>query len=251
MAEIHPLSAERHGDKQFLAQKTWSFVAQQQLAPVLCSEFSHAACEYPLVFSGKPEQLSPCVLLGIQPGINLQVNSQGEWAGQYIPAFFRGYPFVSVKIAEDKDEFAFCIDESGGHLINSGGVSLFTKDGAKSPFLQRTYNFIREYRQQIPAGMKLCKLLQGFGLLAPLNIELRDRKGNRVDKVSELFRVDEKKLAELSGESFLELREAGVLPLIYAQLLSMRHLKRMLELQENVARASAPLEETLPESFSF
>jgi len=38
---------------------------------------------------------------------------------------------------------------------------------------------------------------------------------------AEYFGVDEKRLQELSDEQFLELRKAGLLPLIYAMLMSM------------------------------
>ncbi len=254
MADIYPLTADRHGTKQFVPQTSWSFVQKQNLAPVLCTEFAHVACEYPLVFfqtTKESEQLSPFALFGLQADLNSMVDAQGQWLGKYIPAVFRGYPFMAVKSAEGKDDFVFCIDESAGHLVDKGGQPLFDKSGKKTAFLEKTFNFVREYQQQAPVVTKFCEVLQSFDLFSPLSIELRKDKDNRVVTLAGLFRIDEEKLAAVSVDNFQELRRLGMLPLIYAHLLSLRHLKRLAEMQAVAVRTSAPTEATLPESFSF
>ncbi len=253
MADIHPLSIERHGKKQFILHNSWSFVGKQNLSPILCTEFSQVAFEYPIVFSNETEnsdQLCPVALLGLQPDTNLFVDPSGRWLGKYIPATFRGYPFKAVRISEEKEEFAFCIDESGGHLVDKGGVPLY-QNGKKSQFLTDTFKFVREYQLQVPAVKKFCNLLLSLDLFSMIRIELKDAQSDKVFTVSGLQRIDERKLAELSNEKFQQLRENGMLPLIYAHLLSLGHLKRLVELQEKTVSTVGIDDEKLPDSFTF
>ncbi len=43
--------------------------------------------------------------------------------------------------------------------------------------------------------------------------------------------MNEKKFNEMSDESFIELRKRGILPLIYAHLMSLSQITRLVQLE--------------------
>lgn len=253
MSQIHPISFERHGKKQITPLDTWAFAAAYHLAPLVVSEFPQAAQNFPIVFvKSQPDAdaLAPFALLGFKQGENLFLTKTNQWRSNYIPAFFRRYPFAMARIDAEKPEFALCVDEESGLIADSGGAPLFDADGEKSPALEKAFKFTSEYQKLVPMGNMFCALLQELDLFVPLDITLED--GDKKIKLQGLVRIDEVKLNALKDEDFLKLRTQGVLPLVYAHLLSLAKISELGNLQKrNLPPAQAQPETKLPDRFSF
>ena len=192
MAQIHPVSFERHGKKQLLQLSSWNFAEKQHLAPLLVAEFVQASHYFPIVFLEKGEEVSPYALLGLQPRKNLFVDEKKQWQVNYIPAIFRRYPFTMVQVGEDKNEYALCIDEDSGLLADDGGSRLFDQEGNKAEILENALKFMVEFQKQTSVVKAFCSLLQKLDLLSPLNINLKEK--DKTVKLEGLLRIDEKSL---------------------------------------------------------
>jgi len=254
MAQIHPISFERHGKRQIKPLNSWAFTAKYNLAPLVVSEFPQAAQSFPIVFvKAQPDAdaLAPFALLGLKPDTNLFLTKDNQWLSNYIPAFFRRYPFAMAKIDAEKQEFALCVDEESGLVADSGGVPLFEDDGGKSPALEKAFNFTSEYQKLVPMGEMFCSLLQELDLFAPLEINLED--GDKKIKLQGLLRIDETKLNALKDEDFLKLRTKGVFPLVYAHLLSIAKITELVKLQQKhqASPEAKPAVTKLPDRFNF
>ena len=71
-------------------------------------EFTEAAKDFPIVFAEAGGNIVPVALLGLRNEQNLFVNDDGSWAGRYIPAFIRRYPFILSETTDTSDN-QFCI----------------------------------------------------------------------------------------------------------------------------------------------
>ncbi len=63
----------------------------------------------------------PLAVLGVEPGRNLAVNSEGKWRPRtYIPACIHTYPFVLLPTRKDSDEVSVIIDPDAPSLGDKG-----------------------------------------------------------------------------------------------------------------------------------
>jgi len=250
MTQIHPVSFDRHGKKQLLPQPSWKFTEKQHLAPLLLAEFVQASHCFPIIFLENKEEVAPYALLGLQPGKNLFVDENKQWQGNYIPAIFRRYPFTMAQLGEDKNEYALCVDEDSGLLVDDGGNQLFDQEGNKSEILEKALKFTVEFQKQTSIVKVFCSLLQKLDLLSPLEINLKGKE--KTVKLEGLLRIDEKKFNNLNDEDFIDLRKKGFIVLIYAHLLSLAKLSTFGQKINPVpAKAKSSPDAVIPESFKF
>jgi hypothetical protein len=80
-----------------------------------------------------------------------------------------------------------------------------------------------------------CKYFAEHNLFTPLN--MRVRQGQQQRNISGCYVVNEERLNNLSGERFLEMRERRYLPAVYAHLVSLAQIERLITLQEERADA--------------
>lgn len=254
MSTIVPVSSAQHGKKSLLPLSSFDFAKQQNLIPVVASEFPQVAREFPIVFVENKEKYGVFALCGLLNDKNLFVDADGRWGADYVPATLRRYPFVFAKGEDDKG-YILCIDEDSGLLADEGGTPLFNAEGEKEPALDKALSFVSTYQQAAIVSEKLCDLVQEHDLLKPLNIELKGQDGKAV-KINGLLTVDEVKLNALSDDLFLTLRQGGFLSLIYAHLLSLGSLNLLVRRMSTKVAAPAVKVDTpdgsaVPEKFSF
>ena len=101
----------------------------------------------------------------------------------------------------------------------------------------------------------MCALLAQEGLIEPWPITLKSDQADKGDQAEQggqgeqteqtlqgLYRVSEAKFNALGAEALHRLHQAGALPLIYCQLLSMQHLPLLGKLADIHAKARAHVE---------
>ena len=218
---IHPISATQFANKKFLRTKNYVFAATDALAGLVSKEFPKAALSLPIAFVPAGEDFAPVAVLGLQPGKNLFVSLYGRWIGGYIPAVFRGFPFLLANAEDDRQ--VLCINDAHGSISETEGEDFFDQESQPTQAVKDILDFLNQVASNRLATLKVVKVMQKHQLIAPWPIKLKGAD-QQEQTLEGLFRVDESALNLLSADALDEVRRAGALPLIYCQLLSMQHL---------------------------
>jgi hypothetical protein len=84
------------------------------------------------------------------------------------------------------------------------------------------------------------KYFAEHNLFTPLN--MRVRQGEQARNITGCYVVNEERLNNLSNDRFLEMREKRYLPAVYAHLVSLAQIERLMQLkEERGAKAAAAL----------
>ncbi|MFA7669955.1 MAG: SapC family protein [Burkholderiaceae bacterium] len=239
MTQISAVSREQHAGKRWQRPASYSFTANDAVAPLVAQELPRACMSMPVGFVQTPNGYQLVAVQGLQSGRNLWLAPDGRWIGPYVPAAYRGHPFVLAKANDD--QHALCIRNVGGVISESEGEPFFGEDGKPSKPIQDVLRFLELLATNTRQTAALCALLDTHGLIQPWNIQVKTGGGDSGNerKVQGLFRVDETALNALPPEAFEALRKGGALALVYCQLLSMQHLKTLATLTDQHAKAAS------------
>lgn len=240
-----PVSFGRHGAHSVKAGADFSFSRDVNSVPLMAAEFESAADEFPIVFAGQPGELVPVAMLGLRDGENVYVDERGAWAGKYIPAFLRRYPFV---FSASGDTFTLCVDESyPGFNTEGRGERLFDSDGERTQYLQGVLNFLQAYQAQFERTRALTARLEDLGLLEPMQAQFVLPSGQRMT-LSGFLAVSRARLRALPGAELARLAQSEDLDAIYAHLHSLRNF---IPTAERVAKALPPTQPQEPAAEAF
>lgn len=239
--QVVPVSAERHASKRVRPSDDFRFASGFHIAYVTTHEFARAAAIYPVVFleDKASDGYRPVALLGLEAGENLFIDAQGKWAASYIPAIIRRYPFALVK-ASDADRFIVCVDEASTLLHDSEGAALFDEQGQPTQVIENVKRYLGELQQMDQITGQFSRFLVENNLLTPLNMKVN--AGDQVRNITGCYVINEERLNNFSDAKFLEVRQKGYLPAIYAHLISLAQIERLAGLKkpaEVVADAAA------------
>jgi len=247
MANYQVVTTSSHADKRWRKYTDFLHARQDAVAPLLLHEFPAAAKELPLGFIAAEGAFVPVAVQGLQPGKNLLVTPDGRWVGGYVPARYRGYPFM---LANTQDgSHVLCVDEDSGLLTQDGDAeAFFDENGAPAPSIRKVLDFLSAIASKQQLTEKVCAVLQKHELIQPWPIKVSSSSG-AVD-IGGLFRIDEARLNALPLEALDEVRQLGALPVIYLQLLSMQNLKLLSRLAEIFPAADAS-SSSIPDELVF
>ncbi|MBC7438172.1 MAG: SapC family protein, partial [Bdellovibrionales bacterium] len=190
-------------------------------------EFIEACKEYPIVFTQVGgDKIVPVAMLGLREGENLYVAADGKWSAGYIPAFVRRYPFVLAEL--EGQQMGVCIDEAYSGLNEKDGEALFDDKGNNTPFLQNALDFLNRYQVEYMRTDRFCQRLKDAGLLMEMNAKADLFDGTSF-MVNGLMIVDERKLLQLSDKDALEIFRSGELSWVYAHLVSLSNMNRLVD----------------------
>jgi len=214
---LEPLAAERHGDLK-LRDVGYGFAAQANAVPLTAEEFPIAARTLPIVFGAEAPHM-PMALTGLQPGHNHFVDAEGRWkADVYTPAYLRRYPCFLVRVAQQSDQVALCIDPKAPQISREEGFPLFT-DGKPSEQLQRAVEFCRQVEQAMLRTRAMVEGLVALNLLKASNVQFQH--GGKPVRIQGFHAVDREALRALPADKLAELRDKGWLDAVYAHLMSV------------------------------
>lgn len=220
---------ETHGDKAWRRFSGYQFALGANTAHLAAQEIAKAALVMPLAFMQVEAKVSLVAICGLLPQQNLFVAPDGRWAGAYVPAVFRSYPFKLAKSGENN--LSLCIDTDSGLLVNrSEGEALFNDDASPTQAVQQVMQFLAQVTQGQETASRAATALSQAALLEPWPIRVREAEGER--EVNGLLRVNEQALNSLDDENFLSLRKTGALQLAYAQMLSSGNMEVLAKLAQ-------------------
>jgi len=235
--KLVPFNSQKHAGKKILSIDSYQFAENTHIASLLVNEFRRAAPVYPIVFLKDAEdQYGSYALFGLEQGENLFIDAEGRWNVGYIPAIIRRYPFALGK-GEGQDQFLICLDEESEFISESEGQPLVNEDGKPGEVVEKAKEFLSELYKSNQLTSRFCKELEEQELLTPLNMQIKGKGEEKAINIAGCYGVDERKLNELSDEKFVQMRKNGILPLIYAHLISLAQIERLVRLKnEGVSR---------------
>lgn len=236
--KVVPVNRERHARTRIREMKGFGFAAKFHIAYVTMHEFSRAAAVYPIVFVEDKDKdaFRPVALLGLDAGENLFVGADGKWEASYVPAIIRRYPFALAATGSE-GQFTICIDE-GSELVSDGeGSPLFDDKGEPTAVIDNVKRYLSELQQMDQLTQQFSAWLKENNMLTPLNMRVRDH--DKVKNIAGCYVVNEERLNNLSDDRYLELRAKRFLPAIYAQLISLAQVERLMSLKDRRVEAAA------------
>lgn len=230
MPNYQAISKSTHAHLRWQRYTSYSFAAADALAPLVAHELPRAMMSFPIAFTRLEQGFVTAAVQGLAVGKNLFVAPDGKWVSEYIPASYRGYPFVLADT--DDGRKALCFDEQSGLLreTEQPGELFFGDDGLPAQAVSDVLNFLNEVDKNLKITSGICQVLEKHDLIEPWVINLKTDDGTR--QLDGLFKINEDALNKLPMESFQDLREAGALNLIYCQLLSMPNLQKLGQLAQ-------------------
>ncbi|MBF0210215.1 MAG: SapC family protein [Desulfamplus sp.] len=234
--KIEPLTQNSHQDIRFTSVADYSFAKNVSNAPISFSEFIHASKYYPIVFL--KEHNLPVVLLSLNRDQNNFINEDGSWKVQYIPAYFRQYPFILVKAAAPSDSpeasgngssasttdaseerYVVCIDRDAPHFASLQGDIMFTANGQFTDMTQKAVEFLKLYQREISLTSNIVKIMEDKGILVDRQFNV-NMNGQNIS-VGGFRAVDMVKLNELDDATLADWVRKGIMPLIFSHANSL------------------------------
>jgi hypothetical protein len=240
--ELERVTLSAHGEMRFRPIANYLFAQGAMVADIAAAELAQAAINFPLAFVGRDEALDLVALLSTTPGRNLFVSDKGLWLADYVPASVCTYPFQYCTGAGGGAAALF-VDMKSGLLTMNEGQPLFTEAGKPSDKTREIVHILRTYEKSRRATRKACAQLRQFNLLVPWGADCE------VETLRKLWRVDEAMLNRLPQGAFEVLRQGGALPIIYAHLLSLALLPRLVALARMHSAADASKRKLLHSCF--
>jgi hypothetical protein len=188
-----------------------------------------------VVFAADGDAHALVALAGLSSDRNSLIDDAGKWHGSQIPAAWSRGPFRLAAVAGGEEEkLVLCLDDTSPQLSETEGLPLFDETGAPTPLIADASSVLSKFETSLRHTRLLCKMLKELGLLVPWDLDMPQASGKKI-QLKGLFRVDEPKIATLSGDDLVSLRNAGGLALIYAHLLSLSKIGVLARISEQIA----------------
>jgi|TARA_R110000868_G_scaffold138175_2_gene352070 hypothetical protein len=231
-----PIDSKAHV-KMSLKKFDLGFTSEVNAVPVNMIEMPQICHFYPIAFS-PDANATPVAILGLRDGENLFVNGKGEWLSQtYVPAYIRRYPFIFSEMP-DSDKFSLCIDNSDAVMDEKSEQRLFDDKGTPTALTNNALEFCKSYHAAALQTQGFSKALSDAGVLVERSVQINTGNDKKIS-FSGFRIIDEKKLAEVDDKTFMEWRNKGWLPFIYAHLFSGSQWQRLTSLLSERATAKA------------
>lgn len=236
--QIAPLQKEKHAQTKINISSPFGFAQDQHILPVVVQEFVRIGAEMPIVFIKDPatERFDVVAMLGLQTGENLMV-ADGKWQGFYVPKVLWNHPLILADDPSKDGQLLVALVESSPMVNTETGHALFDETGAESDFLKSRVDSMKEFYMQSQTTRAFNKALADLDLLVPQTLTIKLEGKPR--EITGIYIVDEKKLSSLSDEQLLDLNKRGMMPAIYAHLMSLQQVQRLGERANKAAAAAA------------
>lgn len=230
------INRDQHRTAKIGATTSFAFAAKTNSVALTVVEFIEASKEYPIVFAAVGDRRIPVALLGLRDRENLFIDADGKWDGRYVPAFVRRYPFVLAD--NGNNEFIVCVDEASPAFNAAEGQAMFDESGKNTPFLDNAMSFLNAYQAQFARTEAFVKRLQELDLFTQMSAKTELTDG-RAFVLNQLYIVDEQKLLQLDDKVAADLLKSGQAAWIYAHLMSLSNMSRLVDRISALAPAAA------------
>jgi hypothetical protein len=220
--DLMPLNSRDHATWRARTVDKASWLSNQHAIPLTVEEFPHAQRDYPIVFSAGDNPV-PLALMGLNEGVNVFFDDEGAPRGDaYIPAYIRRYPFLLAKLRPDTDEMSLCFDPTSDVLGDfKEGDALF-EDGQPSEHTKGVLDFCEKFEEAGARTGAFIEEIKNADLLMDGEVAIQQNDKPDQPYVYRGFKmINQDKLKAVDAEKIKAWNENGILPLIYAHLMSL------------------------------
>jgi len=220
--DLMPLNSRDHATWRARTVDKASWLSSQHAIPLTVEEFPHAQRDYPIVFSAGDNPV-PLALMGLNEGVNVFFDEEGSPRGDaYIPAYIRRYPFLLAKLRPDTDEMSLCFDPTSDVLGDfKEGDALF-EDGQPSEHTKGVLDFCEKFEEAGARTGAFIEEIQNAELLMDGEVAIQQNDKPDQPYIYRGFKmINQDKLKTLDGDKLKAWNDNGILPLIYAHLMSL------------------------------
>ena len=226
------LTKEKHGAMGISRpERAFGFAEGIRAVPLTISEVTSAMRHYPIIFSDTTNP-QPLAVLGLIEDRNLFVDDAGEWdPNAYVPGYLRRYPFALAADRQSDPQnprMAIIVDTGYDGLRADGGDLPFFTNGQPSDAMKQTMEYCQQYERDRMVTQQLAAKIAEHDLLAEQVAQFTP-EGGEARPFARYNGVEESRLQNLSDDKFLDLRRANILPLLYAQLISMGNWRALMD----------------------
>lgn len=231
-AHMVPLRSSVHRDLRFKFG-TLFFAVDQAVLPLALTELPKAVLHLPLAFQRVAAGLQLVAVCSLDGAANEFISPQrGLWLKGYVPNLIGVHPFGLITQERDHqagessqppggEQLAVGVITDSDWLSTSEGEPLFQPDGQPGPVLAGKMELLRTGLPNPARDARVLAPLEDLGLLAPWS-----------QLPGDLLLVDQSRLAALTPAELARLRDAGSMPLVYAQLFSLGHVPSLMQIAQ-------------------
>lgn len=221
------INKESHGDLGVtLPEKRFEYCAGVRGIPLTVSEIPAAMKDYPIVFASM-EQLIPIAIVGLIDDVNLFVDEKGEWElNRYVPGYVRRYPF-GVAAETGGERIAIVIDRAYSGLQQGGEMPLF-ENGEPTDNTKQAIEFCKGYEEDRFRTEQFSNQIRDLNIISGQTAQYTPQGQTEPRTFAEYVCIDEKALKEIPADKLGELRDAGILPMLYAMVMSLGNWRTLL-----------------------
>ena len=219
---LEPLNSGQHSKMKLKPNQTIPNVNQVHAIPVTIDEFIPAQRTFPIIFSAG-ENPVPLALMGLNEGVNTFIDDEGKPidGNAYMPAYLRRFPFMLAKLRPESDELSRCFDPTSGIIAEDDeGQALFEGD-QPTELTRGILAFCEQFETAGQRTHAFVEELQKADLLMEGEVSVQPEGASQPFVYRGFRMVDEEKLRNMRGDELRKLNQNGVLPLIFAHLMSL------------------------------
>jgi len=222
------INPEQHADLGFQRiDKPFGFCAKARALPLTISEVPAAMKDYPVIFVSK-DQLVPMAVVGLIDDVNLFVDENGNWEkNRYIPGYARRYPF-GVASETGGSRIAIVIDTAFEGLAKGGEKPLFA-GGEPSDATKQAIDFCTNYERDRLMTENYARELAKYDLVQGQSAQFTPTGSAEPQTFAEYFGIDETRLKALTDEQIVAMNKVGLLPVVYAMMMSLGNWRTLLQ----------------------
>ena len=218
------LRSAEHGFYRYTPPDNYYFGKEINLVPVTFGELKQLCCDYPIVIIKQEERFSLMLLAGLDR--NGAIDKDGQWKGDYIPAFLRRYPFALVSGDDDKT-LQLGFDLESGCFSSPSGEPLFDTEGKPSAPLLEAKDLLELYNSELQITQSILLKLKEKDLLKESQMTWTNEEREE-QKVEGFYIVDRKKMLEQEDEFLLMAIKNGWMEMIELHLFSLKNIGKIL-----------------------
>ncbi|WP_299080887.1 SapC family protein [uncultured Paraglaciecola sp.] len=222
-----PLDKNKHKDLHVKLDANFPHAKEAHLAAASLREYAQIASCMPIIFIKDPnsDTTHSVAMLGIEQGVNLYIQDD-KWSGHVVPLNIQRYPF---DVRPDGDKLGVFFDENSD-LVGTEGEPLFAGD-EPSPFFDNRQKLLSELANSEMATRDFVKKIEELGLFDSIVLSAHYVNGQQRN-INGMQTISEKRLQALDADTITDLHKTGYLGAIYAVMMSLGQLNRLVQLTQ-------------------
>ncbi|WMS86653.1 SapC family protein [Pleionea litopenaei] len=231
MTQYIPLNHTQHASLKWRSVDTAAEFLNRQTVAINIFEFPQLQADFPLCFAKDSEtgQLRAVALMSLTDNQPNAFIENGQWTVSTLPTSVQLHPFALLPVDDESRQMMVCFDATSSQLNDAEGETLFSSQGEQTSVMKKLINLLEEQHQRTEQTQNFIQIMLENDLIEKKTLEFTLSSGQCT--LDGLYWIDEARLNEMADKDFLELKRLGYLPVIYAALLSMKNISKLLAAQ--------------------